>query len=337
MSWSRYAGSHELWPTLCAGADSHGKARAQRYHAISARDAPSKTSRSCRADSATTTNTMNLKLHAGLASYGEITTTGPVLLALVRSAYERFIEPLEIAQPKATIHATDLGQARGNNMPLNDIGWANVADRFVRRDTEFFSAFKCTDPRRVIEEWAEHVEGEVRITRVRHYPGRAALLNIVIDEAALPDSRVSLEWQGRLTDFVTDAFIALLARTAFATFDRSFTDTMTPYEYPLRIFGVAEDQARGYFWGNWLSPLLVTRLGGIEVVLRDAPCFAAKSIPRSDGMGAYLQLTEDLMDFDDASLRKLRDFLKPILPRSDAKVPAPAPGRDRWRLIYDEE
>lgn len=280
---------------------------------------------------------MNLKLHAGLASYGEITTTGPVLLALVRSAYERLIDPLDIAWPEPTVHARHMGQETGETQPLDDIVWKLIADSFVNRDTEYLTASKNTDPRRVIDEWADYIEALVRVTRVRHYPGRAALLNIVIDEAALPDSRVSLEWQGRLTDFVTDAFIALLARTAFATFDRSFTDTMTPYEYPLRIFGVAEDQARGYFWGNWLSPLLVTRLGGIEVVLRDAPCFAAKSIPRSDGMGAYLQLTEDLMDFDDASLRKLRDFLKPILPRSDAKVPAPAPGRDRWRLIYDEE
>ncbi len=280
---------------------------------------------------------MNLKLHAGLASYGEITTTGPVLLALVRSAYERFIEPLEIAHPKATIHATDLGQARGNNMPLNDIGWANVADRFVRRDTEFFSAFKCTHPRRVIEEWAEHVEGEVRITRVRHYPGRAALYSIVIDEKALPNSSVSPQLQAELVDFVTEAFIALQARTGFMTFEEVFLDTKTPFEEALRIFGVEEDQARGYFWGNWLSPVHVARLGGIEVVLRDAPCFAVKAIPRPDGTGAYLQLTEDLMDFDDSSLRKLRDFLKPILPKSDLKLPIPQPWIPRPRLIYDEK
>lgn len=280
---------------------------------------------------------MNLKLHAGLASYGEIKSTGPVLLALVRSAYERFIEPLDIAHRKATIHAMDLGQARGNNVPLDYSAWEKISDRFGSRDTEFLTASKRTHPRRVIEEWAEHVEGEVRITRVRHYPGRAALLNIVIDEAALPNSRITSQMQWQLVDFITEAFIKLQARTAFATYDNGFTDTMTPYEFPLRIFGVAEDQVRGYFWGNWLSPLHVARLGGIEVVLRDAPCFVVKAIPRSDGTGAYLQLTEDLMDFDDTSLRKLRDFLKPILPKSDAKVPAPGPGRDRWRLIYDEE
>lgn len=280
---------------------------------------------------------MNLKLHAGLASYGEITTTGPVLLRLVRSAYERFIEPLHIEFPRAVIHAMDNGQAKGDTWALDDTAWIKIADRFVRRDTEFLTASKRTDPRRVIEEWAESVEALARITRVRHYPGRAALLNIVIDEAALPDSRVSLEWQGRLIDFVTEAFIALHARTAFAAFDRSFTDTMTPYEHPLRIFGVAEDQVRGYFWGNWLSPVHVARLGGIEVVLRDAPCFAAKSIPRADGTCAYLQLTESVMDFDDASLKKLRDFLKPILPKSDTRSPAPGPGVPRHRLVYDEE
>ena len=131
--------------------------------------------------------------------------------------------------------------------------------------------------------------------------------------------------------------MALQARTGFVTFDSDFGDTKTPYEEALRIFGVEEDQARGYFWGNWLSPVHVARLGGIEVVLRDAPCFAVKAMPRPDGTGAYLQLTEDLMDFDDSSLRKLRDFLKPILPKSDLKLPIPQPWIPRPRLIYDEK
>ncbi len=280
---------------------------------------------------------MNLELHTCLAAYGEIATTGGVLLGLVRSAYERFIDPLDIEHPKVTIRATDLGQARGNNLPLDDTAWTNVADRFVSRDTEFLTATKRTHPRRVIEERAEHVKAEVRINRVRHYPGRAALFNIVIDEAALRDSRVSTQWQGQLVDFVTGAFIALQARTGFMTFEEVFLDTKTPYEEALRIFGVEEDQARGYFWGNWLSPVHVARLGGIEIVLRDAPCFAAKSIPRLDGTCAYLQLTEDLMDFDDASLTRLRDFLKPILPKSDMKLPTPQPWIPRPRLIYDDD
>lgn len=280
---------------------------------------------------------MSLKLHAGLATYGEITTIGSALLVLVRSAYDRLIESINIEYPRAAIHAMDNGQAKGDTWALDDTAWINIADRFIRRDTEFLTVSKRTDPRRVIEEWAESVEALVRITRVRHYPGRAALLDIIVDEAALRDSRVSSEWQGRLVEFVTEAFVALQAHSAYITYDEDFIETKTPYESALRIFGAAEDQARGYFWGNWLSPVHVARLGGIEVVLRDAPCFAVRSIPRSDGTCAYLQLTESVMDFDDASLRKLRDFLRPILPKSDTRLPAPGPGRDRWRLIYDDD
>lgn len=83
---------------------------------------------------------------------------------------------------------------------------------------------------------------------------------------------------------------------------------------PSRKYGLAEcnQYARAYLWGNLLSATQVKKLGGTDQVAR-AP-FARAEILRDDPPAVYLQATEDVHDFDDATLRRVRDYLGAVLP-----------------------
>lgn len=73
--------------------------------------------------------------------------------------------------------------------------------------------------------------------------------------------------------------------------------------------------ARGYFWGNVLSEKHIESLGGIEIIKEKAPCCTVDDFTFGNSRRAvYLQLTEDINSYTDDQLRRLRDFLKPILP-----------------------
>ena len=72
-----------------------------------------------------------------------------------------------------------------------------------------------------------------------------------------------------------------------------------------------KDHFRGYFWGNLLSENHIRALGGIENIVRNAPCYQVKEVDGSRNV--YLQLTESILDFSDEKLSQLKDYFKPIL------------------------
>ncbi len=94
----------------------------------------------------------------------------------------------------------------------------------------------------------------------------------------------------------------------------------TPFEGILGLDFTSQSQmfsthARGYFWGNILTEKHIEKLGGIHAIKEKAPCYQVDDFVFGDGRKAvYLQLTEDINLYTDGQLKRLRDFLKPILP-----------------------
>ena len=139
-----------------------------------------------------------------------------------------------------------------------------------------------------------------------------------------------------IPQYISDTFIELIEGLSiraknlagYITFDRTYAEMAnlgskrSPYEvYLTKDFScrapLLHKFYRGYYWGNFLSKEHVELLGGIDYVLGQAPVFQVKAL--SDG-GAYLQLTEDINDFSDESLRNLKEFLTPILPKREGKI-----------------
>ena len=80
-----------------------------------------------------------------------------------------------------------------------------------------------------------------------------------------------------------------------------------------------DEQARGYFYINALTQKHIDALGGWEYVKANAPCYRVEKLEREGKAVYWLQLTEDINEYDREGYLKLKNFLKPILLKEDLK------------------
>lgn len=70
---------------------------------------------------------------------------------------------------------------------------------------------------------------------------------------------------------------------------------------------------RGYFWDNYLSEQHIATLGGLKLIKDSAPCDIIEPVIHSDKLGVFLQLTDDINNYSDDQLVRLRKYLWPLL------------------------
>lgn len=80
-----------------------------------------------------------------------------------------------------------------------------------------------------------------------------------------------------------------------------------------------DELARGYFYINALTQKHIDALGGWEYVKANAPCYRVEKLEREGKAVYWLQLTEDINEYDREGYLKLKNFLKPILLKEDLK------------------
>ncbi|HEX7166447.1 MAG TPA: hypothetical protein VF230_05645 [Acidimicrobiales bacterium] len=115
------------------------------------------------------------------------------------------------------------------------------------------------------------------------------------------------------------------------------------YEYVLgRALDVSNcsrrrTRVRGYYWGLLLSEGHLGRLGGRDVVLRDAPCIERRDLTAEAGRElVYLQLTSSIDDIPDEATLALRDFLRPVL--AGGQPGRGVPGMATWPYrVFERE
>lgn len=67
-------------------------------------------------------------------------------------------------------------------------------------------------------------------------------------------------------------------------------------------------------WWMLLSEQHISRLGGKDAVIRQAPCYAVHDLSTGDSELLGLQITSDPADMDDSHYRNMYDYLKPVIP-----------------------
>ena len=91
---------------------------------------------------------------------------------------------------------------------------------------------------------------------------------------------------------------------------------MEKYQMPsLEVIRYHDTKLRGYFWGNVLSEKHVERLGGIDRIKEEAPCYLVEEIQSGDRQLVYLQTTERLEDLPEVKRFKIKQYLMPLLYR----------------------
>jgi hypothetical protein len=144
------------------------------------------------------------------------------------------------------------------------------------------------------------------------HPGHRGGITVAVELQALEwpempnkvsiDARLSVEGdqleelQDRLVDVMKSAAVTCDGSYGHITFDR----TTHAYEDAVgRSFvqGATEcrEWARGYYWGNFLSRVHIERLGGIDRVMKEAPCFVVEDLSEGRGELVYLQLTPSVV------------------------------------------
>jgi hypothetical protein len=108
------------------------------------------------------------------------------------------------------------------------------------------------------------------------------------------------------------------AATGFITIDYAGAYE-SPYEVRTRRYWLdgwkeSHEWLRGYYWGNFLSERHIRVLGGMKRIAAEAPCDIVEDLSNGRQERAYLQVGPNVDDVSDEALRKLRDFLEPVLP-----------------------
>lgn len=178
-------------------------------------------------------------------------------------------------------------------------------------------------------------------TYLPEWPGRASLLKVGVERPLYGEGTLDA-WQEEWVALACEAFVRLKGATGYLTVDvGTWRDSdISPYEATASINYVKVHRelhlkVRGYYWGNLLSRGHLERLGGLETVIREAPCYLVRDLSSGEEPRAYLQLTPKMEDTPLEALRALRDYLKPLLPegrplRWDPRYVLPR------RLVYDE-
>lgn len=118
--------------------------------------------------------------------------------------------------------------------------------------------------------------------------------------------------QGWLSALKTGAAL-VRACGGWVTLDRS--GVRTAHEVSVGVgldesLFMAAELCRGPHWATLLGPRQVAALGGVQEVRSTAPCFAVEDL---GGGRLLLQLTEHLDDVPPDAVRKLAEFLTPVL------------------------
>lgn len=158
---------------------------------------------------------------------------------------------------------------------------------------------------------------------------------------------LSIEAQNKIIDFFKYLFISCNSSTGYISIEpkySSLTPNISPLEHMLELDYKIHSQkldklARGYFWGNMISKEHIKSLGGIENIKMHAPGEVIV-IENNGRQYVYIQLSNDINDYSDSDLRKLKDLFRPILPEdtSTAKEMFEKFSKDRpgWtRLLFD--
>jgi hypothetical protein len=121
--------------------------------------------------------------------------------------------------------------------------------------------------------------------------------------------------QGVLTTEFGRAASGLAASYGHIMLDRALTpaheiDTGRTEFDPLDV----KTHVRGYQWGTYLSAGHISILGGLDRVRAEAPVHRVEVMPGRGGPIVFLQLTPSLDQVSDDDLRRLKQYLHPLLP-----------------------
>lgn len=275
-----------------------------------------------------------------LATYEDLPKRGEDIIWFVEQSYERIFQRLPRRPDKAILYGSPVGKISNRQFIFNEKNWARFRQDLLEGKLGVFSLelwfTRSDDPSAT-----PYGAGVSMYSFLPGYPGRASLLTVGVEKPLYEEQPLDM-WQEEWVTLACRAFVRFKGATGYLTVDATtWRDShISPYEGVahinyLEVHRELHVRVRGYYWGNLLSRGHLERLGGLDAVMREAPCCLVRDLSDREEWRAYLQLTPSIEDTPQEALRALRDYLQPLLPegrplRWDPRYDLP------HRLVYDE-
>ncbi len=200
---------------------------------------------------------------------------------------------------------------------LGIVDWDTVHSRVLRFDADVYIGVNFG------EAWAQ-MQGHRLVEAPKYDPREAKMLKLCLNTRIL-DGVVSTKIQEQLAFLATKLFQDVNGACGYIHLGDEFNTLAfaTHHETINNLAGQGAstwmccDEVRGAFWLNFLSGEHVRRLGGMEKITREAPCYKVAQLDRCDTKQvevlALLQLTPMMTEMSVQQLEQLEHFLKPIL------------------------
>lgn len=261
------------------------------------------------------------KLFIDISGLRDLRDQEPAALSLVARAFQEVILPLNPDLPLIGI------------VLFNDSGTSKRVAQFVAREWEQWYRDLGKNRKRASAIYLVYANEALRFTsRATERLALGVGLESSPDSFGLTSFTFSVaidlvtqsqypNVQNALVGMAKEAFALYNAPVGYITRDKLVAKPNGGVDSPYELStGISHEwaskdfshQARGYYWGNFLTAGHIEALGGLDKVLAEAPCARAEVLD-PNGKSVYLQLTNSLEEIPLDRLRALRDYLRPIL------------------------
>jgi len=249
-----------------------------------------------------------------MPTFKSLPEKGNVLVELIEEFVERVAKPLH----KELIMLYEGKRIRPKQYSFNRDNWEKARKMFLEGRITHFHL--CCFEKEIWQSDSDinPMSIDMRIDSGYEYPGSAGSIEFSVAKW-LYGEKTPEYLQYAFVEMLEELYKSLQGVSGFVTLDGiSAGYSLSPHEIHMGILGGYTSVSmqfhryyRGYFWGNFLNPVHVKLLGGLERVADEAPVYKTKKL--ADG-GMFLQLTNDIDNVTDEDLRRLKCYLRSILP-----------------------
>lgn len=269
----------------------------------------------------------NKRIYGCISTFEELTTKGDIILDCAMEFIEKVVRPL--GKESELQIGYQGSEVRTKSLKCNEANIKKVRDLFNDGKIHSMNVY--------------YYDFDKNYTTLSFYYCSNASNTVY---ASIVDFSIEDFYYDIIPDYVQESCVEIIMKLSsnidsvggFITHDHlAIITANSPHEiYAGRAYPWASREFdkyyRGYQWGNFLSKKHVEILGGIERVMIDAPVY--KSIRLDDG-GVFLQLTKDINIYTNEDLKKLKKFLRPILPSPISKTSFEQ--YQNLRIVVDED
>jgi hypothetical protein len=269
-----------------------------------------------------------------VTTYEILNDKGEILISLI----QKIINELMSYLPHSLEIYIELMNGRERNLKFNERNLKKVYDLLLAGEIETLgigdasnddSEVRHVDDPIVIRDYPALFSFAICCNQAATYPPHFSEKMIFPNDFNLSmseqlfDNIIPMHIQQTFNELFKEVIVAINGVYGFITYETTAAASpmMTPYEnyYALSTTFLPgfTKKIRGYFWNNYLSTDHIERLGGIQQVLSDAPCFVKEPLATSTHQGVLLQLTEDINYYSDDQLVQLRNYLLKLLELSN--------------------